>query len=151
VDQQVAVLWRWRRRDQRAQGCPSRWRRVPGKHVFLERMARLDEMSRQRKLALEEEVRAEELRQFTFQPHARNRVSKRLTEGFGEVLEEMEVREREQRLRALRERQASTEAAPRTISRSQMSHSAHWRDKGDGGAGALWEGAQHGADSAKES
>jgi hypothetical protein len=32
-----------------------------------------------------------------------------------------------------------------------MSHSAHWRDKGDGGAGALWEGAQHGADSAKES
>eukprot|EP00900_Chrysochromulina_parva_P015008 jgi/Chrpa1/23508/Chrysochromulina_OHIO_Genome00027786-RA len=128
-----------------------------GPDVFLERMARLDEMSRQRKLALEEEVRAEELRQFTFQPHARNRVSKRLTEGYGEVLAEMEVREREreQRLRALRERQAALDrgCAPNhpDISRSQMSHSAHWRDKGDGGAGALWEGAQHGADSAEES
>lgn len=127
--------------------------------AMLERMARRDEESRQRKLALREILIAEEAREFTFKPKARNRVSQALTEGYGDVLTEMHAREEERnrRVRALRERQEALDrgAASRQpdISRSQMSFG--WgkpaaRAEGGGAAADGADGVDGAADAAAE-
>ena len=66
---------------------------------LLERIERQASERAERQQALTEIVRREEERELTFKPTGSNEVSKKLTRGYGNVLEEMAQRDRERQMR----------------------------------------------------
>lgn len=61
---------------------------------FAERFERMQAERCAKRLELEKEVRAEEERECTFRPVAKNKNSERITAGYGDCLDEMRARER---------------------------------------------------------
>ena len=65
----------------------------------LTRFERQAAIQKEKQLALAEHIRQEEARDLTFKPQGQSAKSKRLMEGYGDVLEEMRAREEERALR----------------------------------------------------
>ena len=78
---------------------------------MLTRFERQAAIQKEKQLALAEHIRQEEARDLTFKPQGQSAKSKRLMEGYGDVLE-MRAREEE---RALRLRQLVDRAGPRAV------------------------------------